>query len=289
MTVLAGFSASSHGLAPLHLGAQLARSAGGKLVAASLVERPWPPKSEPTEREYLSHLTGQVKRHLDAAVATLPDDVDTWAVTSESESIPTGLANLAVELGAEVVAVGSSSTGLLGRVALGSVTDSLVHHAHVPVAIAPRGYPAEAGPIRRLSVAYGGNAAAVGLIASSAELAQRWSARLRIVSFRVRPLWVGIEPGGEDLVVQQWLRRTTDEISKQLNDVRARIPVPDVDVVIGQGHDWQAAVEDVSWTAGDILLLGSGAAGAKAQVLLSSAASKILRRSPVPVMILPAQ
>ncbi|MEV0200442.1 universal stress protein [Nonomuraea sp. NPDC050691] len=37
------------------------------------------------------------------------------------------------------------------------------------------------------------------------------------------------------------------------------------------------------------LLLGSGAAGPLAQVFLGSAASRILRHAPVPVMILPRQ
>ena len=38
-----------------------------------------------------------------------------------------------------------------------------------------------------------------------------------------------------------------------------------------------------------MLLLGSGAAGPMAQVFLGSAASKILRHAPVPVMIVPKQ
>ena len=185
--------------------------------------------------------------------------------------------------------VGSSSTGLLGRVALGGVTGRLVHTARVPVVIAPRGYPVADGPIRRLSIAYGGQAEAVGLIAAGADLAKRWSATLRIVSFTVRPVWSVAERSAEDLVVRQWLRRTTDEITKQLDDVRSRIAVPDVDVVIGQGHDWREAVEGVEWAPGDLFLMGSGAAGTKAQVFLGSAASKILRHTPVPVMIMPAR
>jgi nucleotide-binding universal stress UspA family protein len=60
--------------------------------------------------------------------------------------------------------------------------------------------------------------------------------------------------------------------------VRARIPIPDVDVVVGSGNDWQEAVEAASWEAGDLLLLGSGAAGPAAHVFLGSAASKILRQ-----------
>ena len=63
--------------------------------------------------------------------------------------------------------------------------------------------------------------------------------------------------------------------------------VPDVEVVVGTGHDWREAVESVSWETGDLLLLGSGAAGPTAQVFLGSAASKILRHAPVPVMIVP--
>ena len=50
---------------------------------------------------------------------------------------------------------------------------------------------------------------------------------------------------------------------------------------------WREAVETIAWETGDILLLGSGAAGPAAQVFLGSAASKILRHAPVPVMIVP--
>jgi nucleotide-binding universal stress UspA family protein len=113
---------------------------------------------------------------------------------------------------------------------------------------------------------------------------------LRIVSFTVRPVMVfngSIEPSAEDLVVRQWARRTMDDIAKQLNDVRAHIAVPDVDVVVGSGHNWREAVESVPWEPGDMLLLGSGAAGQPARVFLGSAASKILRHAPVPVMIVP--
>ena len=54
----------------------------------------------------------------------------------------------------------------------------------------------------------------------SAELAKQWSVRLRIASFTVRPVTMfggSIEPSAEDLVVQQWSRRTFDDIAKQLN------------------------------------------------------------------------
>jgi nucleotide-binding universal stress UspA family protein len=290
MTIIAAISASQQGIAPFHLAAQIARSTGDKIVAAAVVERPWPPRADPVEDEYLGYVTSQARQSLERMVGKLPAELDTWVVVHQSTSVPTGLTDLAAEIGAELVVVGSSSSGLLGRVALGSVTNRLVHTAAVPVAIAPRGYPLGPDPIRRLTAAYGGEADINGLIPAAAELATRWPVQLRIVSFTVRPVRMfggSIESSAEDLVIQQWSRRTFDDIAKQLNAVRDRISVPDVDVVVGTGHDWREAVEDVPWEAGDMLLLGSGAAGQVAQVFLGSAASKILRHAPVPVMIVP--
>ena len=290
MTIIAGFSSSRQGRAPLHLAAQISRCTGDKIIATAIVERPRPPKADPIEDEYFQHVTSQASRSLERVVGQLPGDLDMTVLVHQSTSIPTGLTEIAAEHNADLVVVGSSSSGLLGRVALGSVTERLVHTAAVPVAIAPRGYPMSPGPISRLTAAYGGAADAVGLIATSAELAKRWSVPLRIASFTVRPVPVfagAIEPSVEDLVVQQWERRTYDDIVKQLNDVRTRIAMPDVDVVVGTGYEWREAVENVPWETGDMLLLGSGAAGQVAQVFLGSAASKILRHAPVPVMIVP--
>ncbi|MGV0744882.1 universal stress protein [Mycolicibacterium sp. XJ870] len=287
MTVLAAFSASRQGAAPLHLAAQIARATGDKVIAAAVVERPWPPRGDPVEQEYLKYVTEQADQSLRRA---LPRDVEIPTVIHESTSVPTGLMELTAAHRAGLVVVGSSSSGLLGRVALGSVTERLVHTAEVPVAIAPRGYAQSTGRIRRLTAAYGGESDVNGLIPAAAELAKDWSTSLRIVSFTVRNTAAfrgSIESSAEDLVVQQWSRRTHDDIVKLLNDVRAHMAVPDVDVVVGSGPDWNSAVQSVPWETGDMLLLGSGAAAQTAHVFLGSAAAKILRHSPVPVMIVP--
>lgn len=290
MTIIAGFSASGHGPAPLHLAAQLARCTGERIVAVAIVERPWPRKPDPVEDEYVNYVGGQAQNSLKQMVDQLPRDLDVWQMVHQAASVPKGLTELAEEMTADVVVVGSSSSGLLGRVALGSVTDRLVHTAAVPVAIAPRGYPAQSGRIERLTVAYGGQAEEVGLVATSVELAERWSARQRIASFTVRPVTMfsgAIETAAEDLVVEQWARRTQEGIAAQLEKVRSGVDTLGAEVVIGAGATWRDAVEAIDWTAGDVLVLGSGAAGPTAQVFLGSAAARILRHSPVPTMIVP--
>ena len=289
MTIIAGISASRQGTAPLNLAAQISRWTGDKVVAAAIMERPWPPKDDPVEQEYLRlcHLAGRAvhstngrqaagrTRHLGrrAPISLYPNRFDGSGRRD----------------GADLVVVGSSSSGLLGRVALGSVTDRLVHTAAVPVAIAPRGYPLCPDPDTAADRSYGGQADVGGLIRA----APSWPPSGLAITDRV--VHGAADEGvrrldrasAEDLVIQQWSRRTFEEITKQLNEFATASSVPDVEVVVGTGHDWREAVEDVSWETGDMLLLGSGAAGQTAQVFLGSAASKILRHAPVPVMIMP--
>jgi len=290
VTILAGFSSSRQGGAPLNLAVQLARTTGEKVIAAVIIERALPPGIDPIEDEFQQHVATQATAALDRVIDRVRDNSDISVVVHQSTSIPRGLMELVDHHHADLVVVGSSSSGLLGKVALGSVTDRLVHTAAVPVAIAPRGYPSSPLPIQRLTAAYGGAADAVGLIATTADLAKRWSARMRIASFTVRPLRMfggTIEPSAEDLVVRQWTRQTMDAALKQLNEARATVSIPDVDVVVGAGTDWREAVDGITWESGDMLLLGSGAAGPMAQVFLGSVAAKIIRHAPVPVMIMP--
>lgn len=292
MTIIAGFSSSRQGTAPLNLAVQLSRTTGEKVVAAAIIERAVPSGLDPIEDEYQGYVADQATKSLERVVEQIRGDLDVSLVVHQATSIPRGLTELVDHYDADLVVVGSSSSGLLGRVALGSVTERLVHTAKVPVAIAPRGYPLSPVPVQRLTAAYGGQADAVGLITTSAELAKKWSVRLRIASFTVRPITMyggSIERSAEDLVVKQWTRKTMDAALEQLEDARRRVEVPDVDVVIGAGTDWRDAVDGIAWQSGDILLLGSGAAGPVSQVFLGSAASKILRHAPVPVMIVPRQ
>src|SRR3954452_12255377 len=292
MTIIAGFSSSRQGSAPLNLATQLARTTGEKIIAAVVVERALPIGVDPIEDEYRGFLASRAGASLEQVVDQVRGDLDISRIVHSSSSISHGLMELVGQHGADVVVVGSSSSGLLGRIALGSVTERLVHTSKVSVALAPRGYPASPVPVQRLTVAYGGQADAVGLIATSAELAKQWGVRLRVASFTVRPLTMfggAIDPSAEDLVLQQWTRRTTEAAAKQLEDARAKVANPGVDVVIGPCTEWRDAVEDIAWESGDLLLLGSGAAGPMAQVFLGTAAAKILRHAPIPVMIVPRQ
>ena len=137
MTIIAGFSSSRQGPAPLNLATQLARTTGEKIIAAVVVERAVPAGVDPIEDEYRGYLASRATESLQRLVDRLPGDLDISMTVHHSTSIPNGLMELANQHSADLVVVGSSSSGLLGRVALGSVTDRLVHTSKVSVAIAP--------------------------------------------------------------------------------------------------------------------------------------------------------
>ena len=59
--------------------------------------------------------------------------------------------------------------------------------------------------------------------------------------------------------------------------------------MIGHGADWDEAFESVEWEPGDVLVIGSSETGPVARVFLGSRATKIVRHTPVPVIVVPRE
>jgi nucleotide-binding universal stress UspA family protein len=59
--------------------------------------------------------------------------------------------------------------------------------------------------------------------------------------------------------------------------------------VVGRGASWEEAIDYVEWRDGDVLVVGSSSTAPPARVFLGSRASRIVRHSPVPVIVVPRQ
>jgi nucleotide-binding universal stress UspA family protein len=83
----------------------------------------------------------------------------------------------------------------------------------------------------------------------------------------------------------QW----ADQARTQLGDVVAAWPgpgpAPDLHVATGSG--WAGALAAGDWLPDDVLVVGSSRHGPLARVFLGSTATKIVRASPVPVVVVP--
>jgi nucleotide-binding universal stress UspA family protein len=197
-----------------------------------------------------------------------------------ARSGPAGLLEIAERVDASLIVAGSATNGGPGMVSVGSTSARLLHSSHVPVALAPRGFHVREGArVERVTVAFGGRHE--DLVVATASVAARIGTSLRIASFAVHPHppFSGVGHEAEGAIADQWI----DEITSA-----ARAVVPDgAEIAVGEGEDWGEAVEDIPWREGDVLVVGSSSIGPLARVFLGSRATKIVRHSPVPVVVVP--
>jgi nucleotide-binding universal stress UspA family protein len=295
MPIVVAYTAGDSGTSALELASVLSRSTGEPLVVAVVVTTPHAAGApEFVDGDYLAPLTEWANSVLDTARERMPSGVDASFEVLRASSIPGGLLELASRTKASALVIGSSSKGPLGRISLGSVTDRLVHSAPLPVLLAPLGYrAAPSARIRRVSVGYGGSKDGGHVAVAGARLAEALGAAVRVVTFAVRPprqFFGGIEESADDLVIDRWVTRMKDAITRQIKEIEpgrlgdrlAR------SLVVGDGVSWAQAIWDVEWADGDLLVVGPSSSAPAARIFLGSRASKIVRSAPVPVYLVPA-
>jgi nucleotide-binding universal stress UspA family protein len=290
VTTVVGFAPDGRGRGVLHLSAMLARSAGDDLLVCAVVPAPWPPSPARVDAEYRAWLRGAADEALEQARARLPNDIPAQHVVREARSTPAGLLEVAEEHDAGLVVAGSSAGGGVGHVSLGSTTARLLHSSPIPVALSPRGFRTRPGArIVRVTAAF--SEGAHDLVVAAAAVAGQVGATLRLASFAVRsrpPLTAGIGSAPERAVVQQWEQDILAAARATLEEVEhLATPPATLEAVIGHGESWEEALEDVEWDDGDVLVVGSSSVGPIARVFLGSRSEKIVRHSPVPVVVVP--
>lgn len=292
MTVLVGVSPGHRSAAVVQYGELLARSLGMDLVIAAVTPRSWPPSARPVDTEWLEYADASANVVLDHAAAMLAGDVKATFVVHEASSARRGILELVDQHDARIIVLGSSTAGQIGRVSVGSEADALLHASPVPVAIAPRGYRVGKGArITRITAGYSGSESSADLVIAAAGIAAAGDGSLRLASFAVlppAPLTAGVGANAEDPIREEWARRMREDAAELLREV-AELPHTPVstDAVVGTGESWSAAMDDVEWEANDVLVVGSSSLGPLARVFIGSHAAKVVRHSPVPVVVVP--
>jgi len=291
MSILVGFPPNRRGRSVLSLAAMLARSSGDSLVVCTVVPAPWMPGLNRLDTEYLAYTDKLAERALAQARAELPPDVSAEFIAVKARSGPHGLLEAAEEHQATMIAVGSSTAGLFGHITLSSVADRLLHSSPIPVAMATRGFrPGDADTVARLTVAYGGTEQSDQVLAAARDIAGRLGASLRLASFAVQlsPPDTALFRTEAAEVASDWVKDIKAAAHRAFQaGLEPGQVVPELEIVVGHGHDWSHALEDVEWRDGDILVVGSSDAAPIARVFLGSHAAKIIRHSPVPVLVIP--
>ena len=292
MTVVVGYLAGKSGNAPLHLAASAARTLGTSLTVATIVPRPWThPSPARVDAEYAAwadQLAADSAQEARRELATMAQLDDVRYHSHAHRSVSGGLTEVVGELDAELLVLGSSANGSLGQVVVGSTADRLLHSSPVPVAIAPRGYRGpRGGALTRITCGFPGTPESVDVVRRMAALADRLQVPLRVITFAVRgrtmyPPEVGLH--AEDSILAEWETQAAEMLAQLRAD---DIVNDDVELQVVSGNGWDQALDDAEWLDGEILALGTSPRVGLAHVFLGSRGTKILRVSPVPVLVLP--
>ena len=292
MTVVVGYLAGKSGTAPLNLAVGAARTLNTSLTVATIVPKPWTtPSPARVDAEYAAWAdqlaadsAKEAARYLDA----LPLQLDVRYHSHSHRSVSGGLIEVVSELDAQLLVLGPSANGQFGQVVVGSTADRLLHSCPVPVAIAPRGYrEPRTGMLTRLTCGYPGTPETVDVVKRTYALAKLLKVPLRVITFAVRgrtmyPPEIGLH--AEDSILAVW----KEEAGAMLTKLRTDGVVGDeVELAVVSGNGWDQALDDAEWQDGEVLTLGTSPRGEVARVFLGSRATKIIRHSPVPVLVLP--
>ncbi|MFT3889191.1 MAG: universal stress protein [Arachnia sp.] len=292
MSIVIGISPAHETHEGVGLATLVARSTGLDVVVVAVVPEPWKGRALTVDRDYQDYLAEQAEETLTAARALFPPDVACRTAVRRAASASQGLLDAVREFSSPVLVLGSSSSSLLGRIGLGSVTERLLHSSPVPVAVAPHGYVApSAERIDRVSIGFIGDADEASVVARAGTVAAQIGAAVRLVSFAVRPaqpVTSSIGTEAEDEIVDSWAAELAD-IGTELGDALSALPNPPSQEppAFGRGVTWDEALAGVPWREHDVLVVGSSRTAGAIGVFLGGTASKIARHSPVPVVVVP--
>ena len=276
--ILVGYDDSEQARDALALGRQLADVSGAALVVGGIfpLDPIWGSSVDQSFRETEANYARRVKE----AARAVGAEADAYP----SSSAARGLHNLAEEIGADLIVVGSSHRGRAGQALAGGVGTTLLHGAGSAVAVASRGFREEPAAVKTIVVGFDGSAEAGQALVSAWQLAKQAGATLKLISVAVPPPLAAVrtEAGRQEL-----LDAIRDAVRDMLTEARNTVPDGiELETTLITG-DPVEALKDVAGALGTILVVGSRGYGPLRRVLLGSVSAKLVAGAPCPVLVTP--
>jgi nucleotide-binding universal stress UspA family protein len=299
--VLVGYVPTEQGTDARALGVDLAAAWGADLLVVSVVAAVW--------IEHIGEQTGPAVVHSggrERAASALKEAAAELAGVGgighverrlEASSSPArGLHDTAVSEQVDLIVVGASHHGPLGRVLLGSVGERLLSGAPCAVAVAPRGHATrESRAIGLIGIAFDGSREAHAALRTAHDLAARTGAALRALMVIEPPAAIPGQfvplPGLEPLVTIERADALQRQEQAATSALDAAVYALGDGVAVEQqvlfGSDPAATILDIAGADVDLLVLGSRAYGPMRRALVGSVSSAIVRHAPCPVLVTP--
>ncbi len=269
---------------------------GDALIAAIVV--PYPPgtlgdpplelleHAETWQRLSESRLQAGRRALAERAMPKLADYAARALVTLR-DSAAAGLTELCDAERPDILTIGSSPRGGIGRLLLGSTGERVVHGASLPVGVAPVGFGRSPRSLRRIVVGFDGRDESVRGLELACELARRHSASLELVAV-VEPHLTEREVATQafDVLSGAGLRDRRAEELRRLADAVLTGRAQRATVTIEHGEPLERLLSAAEQGA-DLLVVGSRGHGPLARVLLGRVSAALVREAPCPVLLTP--
>ena len=283
MRYVVGYSANARGHDAVNLAVSLALGRGASLDLVLVVpEVQQSGHAVAPKAGFENLLNEQAQEWLDQALALVPSSVPAQAHIRSHDSDAHALIEAAEELGADMLIIGATSTGIFKRFTIGSVASALLHASTVPVALAPHGYHRQEA-LTRISCGLGTRAGAEKLLDFALGMAVNRQVPLRVVSLLA--LDGGDAAGAAEAARGYAAKHLAAALPGGGQEVREEAKT---EVVVAQGRSIEEAVDRLGWEDGEVLLIGSSRLATSRSIFLGSTANRILRALPVPMIVVPS-
>jgi nucleotide-binding universal stress UspA family protein len=192
-----------------------------------------------------------------------------------------GLHRCAEHEHADLLVIGSAHYGPAGRILLGDVARAALYGAPCPVAVAPRGFSADAPAT--IGVAFDGGREAHAALATAAALARAFDARLvvrQVIDYDRLPTLAGYSLAGTDGVVAEIRAEAETSLATAVEGL-------DVEVDARAVSGMLALELDALTAQVDLMVCGSRGWGAAHRVTLGSTSDRLIHHAPCPVLVIP--
>jgi nucleotide-binding universal stress UspA family protein len=255
------------------------------LVVATVHPAPAPISSGRVDAEWVADQHHEAEKFLDAARHLLADADRVEYRVVASSSAAHGLHDLAEELGASVIVVGSSSVAADRRLFAGSTADRLLAGSRAPVGVAPAGLRThDVDVLQRIGVAFVDTPDAHAALDLAVRLAARVGATITLYSVLAGEAEVVLPVIGRD--AEHAFAATAYESFRQALDVAiAGIPaeVPTTGrILTGDVVRVLSELDEV-----DVLFCGSRGYGPARRILLGGVSSRLVRQARSPIIVVP--
>jgi nucleotide-binding universal stress UspA family protein len=270
--VLVGVDGRSGGRDAVALARKLTAPAG-KVMLAHVYRDHGNPRVHGSDEDEVAQIT---RAHYLLAAASHHERLDAQLRWHGATSVGRGLHEIAEAIGADLLVVGSSRRGLLGRIRLADDTRAALNGAPCAIAVAPAGYSAEPPAVmREIGVGYDGSPESKQALAIARNFANQTGAKLSAFTAVAVPSYLFHGRTAVD-----------GDVIKEVVDA-ARGQIAGFDGIEAHSTYGDPGEELTLYSASlDLLILGSRSYGPLGRLVHGSTSQQLARTARCPLLVL---